>query len=330
MRVVELGSHPATGYCGLLLAGLGATVSKVAVGPAYADDVALPGGAGARAAYLDQGKSMVATDQADALLAGADVVLAGLPEADLAARGWAPEALRAAHPDLVVAVATSVEPGTPGRDLQAQASSGLMYVIGEPDRPPLRLPGPQADYTAGLALLTATMFALVRRAGAGGGAVVATTGTRATAFLDWKSQIYHEDEGRVLRRGSDSGPLVLRCADGFVGFYYRPEEWPAVKRFVGDDRLDDERFATQRGRDTDRADLRAILEEFTAARDKAEIYHAGQAAGIPVGAVWDTAELLTDPQNAARDLFATADVPGAGAVRYPRLPWTIDGERTTA
>lgn len=323
LRVVELGNHPGAAYCGLLLAGLGAVVSKAVDTQGYPDDPSLPGGVGARSVYLDHAKLRLAPGDVAAALAEADVVLAGLPAAELTARGWDPDTLRAQYPRLVVAKADD----DPTTDLQSQASSGLMALMGEPGRPPLRLPGPQAQYGAGTVLLTGVMFALVHRARTGEGSVVSTTAARALAYLDWKSQIYYADEGRVLVRGSDAGPLVLQCSDGFVGFYYRPEEWEAVKRFVGDPSLSDERFAAQRGRDQYRADLKTILEAFTRTRTKAEVYHDGQAAGIPVGAVWEVAELLDDPQYVARDFLATVQVEGVGPVRVPGMPWTVDGVR---
>ena len=74
----------------------------------------------------------------------------------------------------------------------------------------------------------------------GTGQSVDVSAVRTGAYLDWKSQIYYAAEGKILQRGSKSGPLVLTCADGFVGFYYRDEEWPAVQRLMGDPRLEDE------------------------------------------------------------------------------------------
>src|SRR3546814_12129967 len=68
---------------------------------------------------------------------------------------------------------------------------------------------------------------------------IVTSGVRAAAYLDWKSQIYFEAEGKVLVRGSDRGPIVVRCADGYLGFYYRPGAWAHMKRVLGVDALED-------------------------------------------------------------------------------------------
>jgi len=328
LRVVELGDRASTAYCAKLLLGLGASVYKVGEESAQA----LSGLAASRRSYLDAGKSSAHPDDLgsgglDARLAEADVLLTALDDEDLAVLGVDLAVIRRAHPALVVSRGSALEPGQAGAalagDLQAQALSGMMFLVGEPGREPLRLPGPQAEYAAGLALFTGTVFALFGR-GAAGATQVSTSAARATAYLDWKSQIFFDDEGKVLRRGSDSGPLVLRCADGHVGFYYRPEDWTTVKGFIGDRALEDERFDTQRGRDEHRADLQSILETFTGSLGKEAVYHSGQAAGIPVGAVWTTTELLSDPQYAARDFLRHVD----GAT-MPRLPWSIDGERVS-
>src|SRR3546814_1961027 len=63
---------------------------------------------------------------------------------------------------------------------------------------------------------------------------IVTSGVRAAAYLDWKSQIYFEAEGKVLVRGSDRDQIVVRCADGYLGFYYRPGDWENLTRVIGD------------------------------------------------------------------------------------------------
>lgn len=338
LRVVEVGDSAALGYCGKLLTAIGSDVVKIRSATdrsRYAPGVAaVP--AEVREAYLDGGKTVLEADLEDPAtgtlvreLAGtADVLLTALP--DGAHAGLADEALRRERPGLVIARCPTLEPvdgSLPlGGDYQALAASGLMALIGEPDRPPLRLPGAQAEYAGALVLFTGVVFALYGRRRDGSGARVRTSSLRAAAYLDWKSQIFYEEEGRVLRRGSDSGPLVLRCRDGFVGFYYRPEEWPAVRRFIGDVALEDERFATQQLRDAHRAELREILERFTSTRPKSEVYHSGQAAGIPVGAVWTMAELLDDDQFRSRSFVERRCVSGA-ELTAPAVPWTVDGER---
>src|SRR3546814_4723640 len=88
-----------------------------------------------------------------------------------------------------------------GHDLQALALSGLLYIVGEPDRHPLPLPGVQASYSAGLALLSGVMVCVWAADRKPEFREIVTSGVRAAAYLDWKSQIYFEAEGKVLVRG---------------------------------------------------------------------------------------------------------------------------------
>lgn len=336
LRVLEVGHAPRTALCGRLLAGVGATVTKLVAAGGEAEDPDRAALGGDESRYLDHGKSVRtvpagADPDAAAALDGVDVLLVG-SEADLAdLLGVEAAGLRATHPRLVVAVATVFGRGGEygsyaGGDLLALALGGLLSMTGERDREPLRLGGSQAEHSAGLALFTAVMTGLFARQASGSGALVETSAVRAVAYLDWKSHIYYADRGAVLQRGSGSGPLVLECADGHVGFYYRDEEWPQVKALVADPRLEDERFATQLGRDEHRAELAAILNEFSRRRRRDELYHLSQARHIPAGPVLGIAELTDDPQLKAREFFETADAGGA-PVTLARLPWTVDGVR---
>ncbi|HEY8471829.1 MAG TPA: CoA transferase [Natronosporangium sp.] len=327
-RVLEVGHAPRTALCGYLLAGLGARVTKLATPERAADDPERAAWDRAMSIYLDRGKA-AATGPPE--LAELDVVLAG-SDAELVERlGTGAAGLRASRPGLVVALATEFGRGGEyrtyaGGDLLALALGGLLSMIGERGREPLRLGGNQAEYAAGLALFTAVLTGLYAGERSGTGALVETSAVRAVAYLDWKSHVYYADRGTILQRGSDSGPLVLECADGYVGFYYRDEEWPQVKQLVGDPRLADERFASQLGRDRHRAEFAAIVNEFSRRHRRAELYHRSQARHIPAGSVLGMAELVGEPQLTAREFFETRQVDGV-PVTVPKLPWTVDGIR---
>jgi crotonobetainyl-CoA:carnitine CoA-transferase CaiB-like acyl-CoA transferase len=331
--VLEVGHAPRTAFCGYLLAGVGATVTKLVAPGGEAVDAERAARDRAESLYLDHAKTVQAVSGAGphAAVDGVDVVLAGSDEDLVALLGTDAAGLRATRPGLVVALATvfgrSGEYASyTGGDLQALALGGLLSMIGERDREPQRLGGQQAEYCAGLALFTAVMTGLFARQGSGSGALVETSAVRAVAYLDWKSHVYHADRGVVLRRGSDSGPLVLECADGHVGFYYRDEEWAEVKALVADPRLDDERFATQLGRDRHREEFAAVMNEFSRRLTRDELYHRAQRRHIPAGPVLGVHELAGDPQLTACAFLTTRDADGV-PVTVPGLPWTVDGVR---
>ena len=102
-------------------------------------------------------------------------------------------------------------------------------------------------------------------------------------------------------------------------------EWAAFCRVAdrGWDR--DPRFATMDARHEHSAALDAAIGEWTAPRDKRELMHALQAAGVPAGAVLSAPELLADPHLGARGFFVELDQPDVGPIRYPGTPVVLDG-----
>jgi formyl-CoA transferase len=66
--------------------------------------------------------------------------------------------------------------------------------------------------------------------------------------------------------------------------------------------------------------LNKIAREWTGARSKREVTATLGKAGVPCGAVLDTAEVLDDPHLNARDAIATIDHPTRGRFRVPGCP----------
>jgi crotonobetainyl-CoA:carnitine CoA-transferase CaiB-like acyl-CoA transferase len=348
LRVVELGSSLAGAFCGKLLAAVGAEVVKVEprdgdpnrrLGPFAADRPDIEGSL--IYLYLNTGKlgvtltlsSPTGQDLLRRLLADADVVLDGLGRGQLDALGLEYADLAAQSPGVVLTAITCFGDEGPYRDhldgeLVLMALGGLLNMVGEPEREPLRLGGYQAQYVTGLSALTGTLAALFARDLSGRGQRVEVSAHESVAFVEWKSGIYYQSNGQVRRRGGREAQwVVLRCCDGFVAFVYQDENWPGVIELIEDPRLEDPRFESRAGRLAAREELRAIFERWTLRRPKTEVYHAAQARGIPVGMVADVADLVASPQYAARDFFETIDHPATGAVAYPGLACSFDGVR---
>lgn len=336
LRVVELDRDPIVRFCGKLMRGLGAHVTRLATeSPAGRPDAEQ-----AADFFLDSGKSAVPVDgPVDArnpavarAAAAADVALiTGRPD-ELSKRGLDYRALSAVNAAIVLGRVTRFGDNGEwnryaGSDYEVGALSGLMRIVGEPGRPPLRLGGTQADFTTAVTLFTGLQFALFGRSRTGHGTEVTTSAVRAAASLDWKSSIYHEVEGKTLERGSDRGPFVLAVKDGHVGFYYRIEDWPAVKEVMGAPELEDERFATGPGRDANRAELAAILGRAAARFTKKELYEQAQARRIPVGYVMTLADLPDDAQLRARAAVSRVTLPAGVTAWLPQAPWTVNGTR---
>ncbi len=340
--VVEAGETIAPAYTGKLLAEVGAAVIRIdppTGGQLYRSLPLVrndPAGVGVSAAYLhlNRGKKSVGLDlETDMgrealgrVVAHADVLVDGLGVGRLSELGYAHDVLLARHPRLI---ATSITPfglTGPYRDLAASdlvvlALGGLLNMVGFPNREPLQLGGAQAQYAAGLSAFTATMAAVLHRDRSGRGQLIDVSLLEAVAFIEWKSGAYFDTDGRLRRRGSESQWMVLPARDGFIGLVYQDADWPAVQQFTRLEALRDERFATRAGRLAHARELREILTPWFSARTKAQIYHEGQARGIPLGFVATIADLLASEQYAARGFWQTVDDPVTGPAAYPGLPY---------
>jgi crotonobetainyl-CoA:carnitine CoA-transferase CaiB-like acyl-CoA transferase len=347
VRVVELGGGIAGAFCGKLLAGFGAEVVKVEppagdglrrLGPFAHDRLDVEGSL--PFLYLNTGKQSVTLDTASAtgrqllrrLAETADVVLQTIEPGQSSATYLDP----AARPTGLVV--TSIEEFGEGPygdylggELIVLALGGLLNMVGEPDREPVRLGGYQAHCSGGLAAFTGTLAALYQRDVSGVGQQVEISVLETVAFVEWKSSIYYQANGKLrVRGGRDAQWQVIRCRDGYIAFVYQDGNWSGVKRLIGDARLDDDRFASRQGRVAHREELRQIFEAYTLSRDKLDIYHSAQAYGIPLGLVADVPDIVASPQYAERAYFDTIDHPSTGPVAYPGIPCTVDGRRPTS
>jgi crotonobetainyl-CoA:carnitine CoA-transferase CaiB-like acyl-CoA transferase len=77
--------------------------------------------------------------------------------------------------------------------------------------------------------------------------------------------------------------------------------WEALATIIGAPQLGpDPRFATETARHRNRAELDAILAQWTAAHPAAEIEAALQRAGIAAHASWNAADIVADPHLRSR------------------------------
>jgi crotonobetainyl-CoA:carnitine CoA-transferase CaiB-like acyl-CoA transferase len=348
VSVVELGGGIASGLCGRLLMGMGATSHLVEpsqgspmrlVPPLYraADGQQRS----ATFDYLSAGKTASTADIAgpagqarlNALLAGANVLLVEGRTRTLLQEGLDLEALRRQHPHLIVGQVTifgdeGERAHYRGGEFQAQALGGLLHMVGTKSREPLRLGGYQMHYSAALGLMSSIMVALYGQQRDGKGQLVQVSLAQTAAFIEWKSACQFQHDGARLSRGGSIGPFILRCKDGHSAFYYRERNWDLVCRLFEDHRLEDPRFATQKGRDTHRAELAKILGDLVKDRTKREIYHSAQTLGMPVGYCATADDLLTSPQYESRGFLIDLDLAGgASPGRIPQVPWMVNGVR---
>ncbi|MGE0425538.1 MAG: CoA transferase [Reyranellaceae bacterium] len=254
--------------------------------------------------------------------AALETLLAGRIDAALYEEGDADAAaLLAAHDVARVEIAGWPEsmprPHAPLSGFTVLGLGGLLDMVGEADREPLRLGGHQGSYPAGLAAFTALMAQLSAR----GVPPARVSLVEALLWVNWKAAAgAHADGKAPTRDGARSEFQVVPCADGHIALVYGVTQFDAVAALVGDARLDDPRFATRPERRRLITEIYDVLKPWCATRTRAEIYQAAQARGIPFGTVVTPFELTLDPQMTNRGFIVDMD-----GLKMPRLPVLWNG-----
>ena len=112
-------------------------------------------------------------------------------------------------------------------DLVGMAASGLMFLCGDPDRPPVRLSFPQAYIHAGAEAAVGTVIAHYHRGGTGEGQWVDVSMQQSVSFSTFNAAAFWQTNKVALKRVGPwrtalTGGILQRqiwpCQDGFVNF----------------------------------------------------------------------------------------------------------------
>jgi crotonobetainyl-CoA:carnitine CoA-transferase CaiB-like acyl-CoA transferase len=327
----------ATSLAAKIAADLGADVLKIE--PPGGDPVRhapplLPQGGSALFEFLNTSKRSLVLDFASesgrttlaSLVEKADVVLFEEP-ASVAA------CLRKAKATPVEIAAFPLEMDAahrPVSELAIQALGGLMHMVGEPARKPLKLGGHQVSYPAGLTAFTGLMAALAARDAGRTALSVRVSLAEVMQWVNWKAASGAAASGvSPGREGRNSEFQVLPCRDGHVAVVYTVTQWPATRALIGDPRLDDPKFSTRAGRRQSIAELYAALAPWFADKTRDEIQKVAQAKGVPFGPIFSPAELLQTEQYVARGFLADMVHSTEGRLRLPQLPVQWNGRSFT-
>ena len=332
-RDVPLCLRLATSLAAKIAADLGADVLKIE--PLGGDPVrrappSLPQGESALFQFLNTSKRSLVLDLAtDAgrsalarLLDKADAALFEEP-ASIAALARS----RRATPIEIAAFPVEMNAALrPVSEFTILALGGLLHMVGEPERKPLRLGGHQASYAAGLTAFTGLTAALAARDAGQTPPSVRVSLAEVMQWVNWKAASGADASGTSPgREGKNSEFQIVPCRDGHVAVVYTVTQWPATRALIGDPRLDDAKFNTRAGRRQNIAELYAILLPWFAGKTRAEIQKAAQARGVPFGPIFSPSELLATEQYVARGFLAEVTHPTLGRLRLPQLPVQWNG-----
>ena len=221
--------------------------------------------------------------------------------------------------------------GTPQSEFTLMAAGGLLDMVGEPDRSPLRLGGHQLAYSAGLALYAGLVTALCARDAGGIPDIVRVNLTDVAVWLNWKIvTLASWTDTPVSRRGSESEWRTVRCSDGWVALVYLEADWAVLREVIDDPRLREPRFSERTERRKNAGYINSIIEQAFAHLTRAQIRDLALEKRLPLGPVWSPAELASDPQNVAREFLREVSTQSGETLLLPRLPLLWNGKAVGA
>jgi benzylsuccinate CoA-transferase BbsE subunit len=348
LRVLDL-SDDKGALCGKIFADLGADVIKVEPPegsltrriPPFLDDSPGPDSGLYFIAY-EAGKRSVTLDleQPDgrellrALASNCDFLIESFPPGYMDSLGLGFEHLASVNPRLIYVSITPFGDRGPGRDYHAAdivvwAAGGVMYLMGEPERPPLQMSLPQAGLLGGAEAAVAALLAHHARLADNLGQHVVIDMQACVAWMLMNEQampVFHgahlERSGARYSFGFISRKLLFRCADGYVSALVigGPIGAPSTRALIEWMREKDAAREWMLGVDwvawvpgffmqatphdlAQVAELEECIERFFMTMTKQEIYAEGVKRRILLAPVLNVAEIAGDEQLQARSFF---------------------------
>jgi crotonobetainyl-CoA:carnitine CoA-transferase CaiB-like acyl-CoA transferase len=350
LTVIEIGHSVAAPYAGMILGELGAEVIKVenpkggdpcrGWGPPFTGDTATAFHA------FNRAKRGVTIDLADpaqidklrALIHDrADVLIHNLKHGALDRYGLSAEALTAEKPSLVwcnlgAFGATGPLRDRPGYDPMMQAYGGLMSLLGEDGRPPVRVGVSIIDIATGMWSVIGILAALQERQRTGRGGVVDTSLYETTlAWMTLPISAYLANGEIPTRHGSGIEQIVpyqaFETADGFMMVAAGNDNLfrrlcAAIER---PGLAEEARFRTNAERVVNRQELVPILTDIFRTSPMAVWGERLDKAGIPNSPIQTLDKVVSDPQTAALGIIQKWA--GSPALSLVGLPMSFDGAR---
>ncbi|TDX77514.1 formyl-CoA transferase [Rathayibacter sp. PhB151] len=358
VRVLELGNFIAAPTAGRLLADFGADVIKVER-PGTGDELRKwrlhPGSTTSMLFHtLNRSKRSVALDLRteegrDAvreLAAECDVVLENFRPGTLERWGIGPDVLNEANPELVIGrISAFGQTGPlssrPGFAAVAEAMGGFRELVGDPDRPPVRVGVSIGDSIAGLYAGYGVMMALFQRetrraAGLGPAPLVervidvalneAMFSMMESLIPDYQAHgIVRERVGGRMEGIAPTNAYV--CGDGSSIVVAANGDAIFQRLMAIIDRADlaeDPDLLTNDGRWRRRDELDAAIGAWTATTTSDAALAILDERGVPSGPILTAADISTNEQYAARGMIQKFDVDtGAGIIEGVGFPGIV-------
>lgn len=350
IRVVDLTQNVAGPYTAMILADLGASVTKVEPpggdatrgwGPPFWEEASptfLALNRNKAQVYLDI-KTQEGIDQLHGLLRDADVLLVSSRPGAMERQGLDFESLAESYPRLIYGEVTAFGNHGPrrmeaGYDPLLQAMAGIMSVTGHEGQEPVRVGTSIIDMSTGMWLALGVFGALRLREQTGRGHRITSSLYETTiAWMCYHIPAYWASGVSPQRWGSGPAMIVpyeafptqdkwVVIAAGNDGLFHKlcgvlgREEWIA-----------DPRFVTNAERVIHRNELRALICDITRHESSAYWIETLVKNGIPASPVLNVAEMMKEPQLEASGMIQSIGHSRIADFKSVGLPLKIDDER---
>jgi crotonobetainyl-CoA:carnitine CoA-transferase CaiB-like acyl-CoA transferase len=357
LRVLDLTSRKG-GYCGLLLANLGAEVILIEPpggdpmrreGP-FKNDLPHAEGSLSFAAYHTNKRGIVLDLQSERgretlrdLVRAADVLVEDKPVGFLDQLELGYKNLQSINPALIVTSICGFGLSGPYHDFKAPnivafAMGGLMNLCGHPGRAPLVGPCDIAYHLGSVHAAFGTLVALYNRRGTDRGDHVE---------VSLQDVLVADPFLRILTRYSVTGEIpertghsqsttvaeTYKCKDGYARiFCNQPDHWKRLIAWLGNpSELMDPKLENVQNRHPLRPVLDRIIEARTLTSDTKAFFEEFQSHRLAASPINSPSAFLDDPQTKHRQYLVEVDHPYLGRHRFPgdpykfsESPWRIE------
>ncbi|WP_341257585.1 MULTISPECIES: CaiB/BaiF CoA transferase family protein [Gordonia] len=340
VRVLELGNYIAAPTAGRMLADFGAEVIKVEreTGDELRNWRLYDGDTSMLFRTINRNKKSIVLDlrtdegreDVRALAAHCDVVLENFRPGTIEKWGLGPAELSEANPDLIfVRISAFGQTGPyaerPGFAAVAEAYGGFRELVGDPDRPPVRVGVSIGDSIAGLYGAFGAVMALyeqLRRRDESDGPLpledrIVDVALNEAIFSMMESLVPDLGAYGVTRErtggrmegiapsngytcGDGLSVVISGNADAIFGRYMRAIGRP--------DLADDPDLSTNDGRWRRRDEVDDAIGAWTETLPRADVLAILDDAGVPAGPIYTAADIVADEQYQARNMVQHFDV----------------------
>lgn len=342
LKVIELSTVIAAPFASALMADFGAEVIKVEM-PKGGDPFRRLGpyhdGKAMRWATMGRNKKSITldlhTDEGKKMLLGmikqADVVIENFRVGTLDKWGIGYEKMKEVNPRIILTHVTGYGQTGPykknaGFGTPATAFSGMTYITGYPDRPPVSPSFSLTDYIAGLYAVFSTMMALYHRDALNGNGQEVDVSLYEGIFRMMEILVAEYDKNGTIRTrkpklsGTSSPGGTYETQDGkwIVLVCSTDRTWNYLTTAMGNETLRQHpHFCTMKDRVEHDPELDEIVTAWVHSLPYEKLKVIADKEGVPVNLVYDAEDIFNDPQYQSRHDIVEVPYKPLGTIKMP-------------